>query len=235
MDKNNTRTLDIIRGTPLILPGNQRALELVRIGHSLADWDFKPAGCFRIQNTYKISEPSAIELCYWGCPGVYGWAFLKPALGACIPQGRFVTWWRAAKGIDQPLDNFFRAQALPTNGLSANCYYWHLNLAWASLTRRTNGIDTDLGGGAINPPFTPETWAHYRYTWYEYLDTGLNRVLRCIFEKEVAGTWTVMVTIDDPTNAWADSAVNRVGFSAASWNYAPLGIYDDTEIWKKAV
>lgn len=207
--------------------------KLKPIKHSLADWDFNPAGLLSITEEQYVSSPSSLTTGTAGTSGWRDWAFLKTALGACIPDGKFLEYWRYSHTSYDEHMVYFRTQALPIDSMPADCYYFRTTSSEWKLLRRVDDHDTELDGGTYPTEIPAHTWVHFRITFYQYLNAPLNNVLRIICEIDKGEGWETLTEVDDTNNQWAESEVNRIGFAIQSYRDTERCYIDNTEIWRR--
>ncbi|MBA7659313.1 hypothetical protein ES703_67290 [subsurface metagenome] len=204
-----------------------------KIHHSLADWTFDPDGNFYIDNSQYVSPPTSLACPHTGGGSVGAWFFLKPALGANIPEGILATYERYLYTTPREVKFFFRSQALPINSRPANTYLFSLLRTTCSLQQWVDNVGINLKIEDLSYTRTSNTWFHHRLTFYTWLNVSLRTVLTVIFETEIGGSWVQQLTHDIIDPLWQGSPTNRVGFAV----HGSLLIFrhwvDDTEVWRK--
>jgi len=206
--------------------------KLVKIKHSLIDWDYKTPTYLAISDLYKVSLPTS--LCSGGAGGVghQEWIFLKSTLAPCIKEGRIVTYVRRPSVGFNGGFFFFRVQALPTNANPANCYrVWNYGTEYF-IQQIVAGVVTTLKTGAISPTLPYGSWYKERVTWWESIAANLGKFLRILYEKDIGAGWQEIATYDHTANLWSASAVNRVGLYLMPGSLPNCLFNDDTEVWK---
>lgn len=198
--------------------------------HSLSDWDYVPGAHLELYPLIYVSPPTSLRTVPQLPNPDWEHIFLGTALGACIPNGRIVTWWRYSMVY---VDVFFhfRTQDIPTNGYPHNGYCIQLNNHGSLAHRIVNDVSTQLWSVPISPTLPANSWHRIRVTWYQWVNEYFEIQFRIMHDLEVAGEWVNLKTFDDPVNAFADSAVNRCGFVFYSWYRDYWHHLDDTEIW----
>ena len=206
------------------------------IKHSLADWDFKPAGGLNISETTFVSPPSSLRQGGPELPMDWTWAFVKSAVIPCVAEGMFATWRILSSwfGMLNSQQIMVRTQAVPTNVYPANAYGFEIRHNYLYIKRWVAGGYAVLAEGVPPNPQNLDEWNHVAVQWYTYLDANLTTILRLRILFEVAGAWVEQLFVDDPSNRWAGSAINRVGFVLYTNVNPPYGYIDDTQVWKRA-
>lgn len=206
---------------------------LVKVHHSLTDWDYRPNTGIGIANDQYVSAPSSLKLQKVDAPQLTAWVFLKPALAQNLEVGRFVTYHRTSHTAWRTVICWFWAQALPPVSAPDNCYRLHFNGTLIDLGKMQSGVNTTLKSVSRNYEWNANKWYHYRVTWFTYLNADLVPNLRVIAEIEQSGVWTEKLSYDIPNPLWLDSETKLVGFNYNGTDTAPAWI-DDTEVWGPA-
>jgi len=200
--------------------------------HSLEDWDYVDGAHLELSPVAYVSPPTSLRTVPTAPNPDWEHIFLGEALGACIPAGRIITWWRYSQVYVDILFHF-RTQDIPVNGYPDNGYFIQFNRLGSFGFRRVAAVDTQLWSEVHGYTLGPNIWHHVRVTWYPWVDEYFVTQFRIMLDLEVAGEWVNIKTFDDPENAFADSAVNRCGFVFYSWDPGYWHHLDDTEIWRK--
>lgn len=209
-------------------------MDIMKNHFSLSDWQFDPDTSFRLSSYQYVSPPTALQTGGAGVPQKTSYCLLGIPLAPNVRQGKLLSsFWSWGNGIAL-LDNVFRVQAPPTNRQPANCYLLHQQQDLMTLFKYIDSVSHTLSTAIYPHPVANGEWRRYRITWEEYgIDAGATG-LRITLEHLIDDTWEEVDEYQDPDNNWADSDVNRVGFTALCRNLYYAALIDDTEIWQKA-
>lgn len=181
-----------------------------------SDWDFSGAG-WTIETAQYVSSPSSI----YSAAGLY--LLCRKSTCQVLPEGQFVTWLRRATTA-AGLYAFFRNQTALGSAGYQNTYavIRSLGAGNAILRRFNSGTPTDVGIFGSLGALSINTWYKFRVTWWRNWGK-----LRVRLERWTGSAWQQEGSdVEDATNQWDTSSVNRVGFSMQGSDY-----WDDTEIY----
>ena len=199
--------------------------------YSLADWEFEEGHGYFISAVQSVSPPSSIAAPE-NIPR-YPYCYLKETLAKCVPQGKFITWFRFSP-YSGYLYIFFRQQTPLVHSGNQNGYRLEIDRTGA-FTRLLRFID---GGGLMvgsytHDPIPGDIWLHIKVKFWEYIPPSLVPTLRIELFFEEAGEWVSKGYLEDGDNPFADSDINRIGWAMNSYHNTYIDYLDDTEIWKK--
>jgi len=182
-----------------------------------SDWDFQGT-TWAITTAQYVSAPSSLT-------ATGGLSILsRRADCQVLPQGQIVTQFRGHS--TDYLHLFCRNQAALGLANYENCYQLMRISTGASAScvvrrRESGSVVWEVSLGTLDA-LSIDTWYKFRFTWWN--DWGK---VRFRLERWVTDAWVQEgVDVEDPTNKWATSSINRVGLyptSSQIW-------YDDTEI-----
>jgi len=201
---------------------------------SLADWEFEPDHQYYISTVQYVSPPSSLATPAVDVARRMFYCYLSDELAHCVPDGRIITYIRFGYLV-RSYDFYFRQQ--PPLAYQGNQNGYRLQLQPANDRWRIYRWQDGAGGiiyTGATPEFLAETWYRFKVDFYQYLTEDLELTFRIEFFLEQAGEWVSLGYYDDGTNLFADSDVNRVGFSLDGYNLLTIDYADDTEIWEKA-
>lgn len=207
---------------------------LIPVHHSLSDWEFETGHTYFISTDHFVGGPSSICAPFAGPWYQYAYCYLKEALGKNIPEGMFVTYYMN-ENVNTYWDIYFRQQIPLVHFGDQNGYrlrMYHPTREWR-LYRYIAGGSATLKTGDLNA-INVDTFYLYRVRWYTYLNPQLQLVLRIELQQYLAAEWQSLGYYDDPTNQFADSDDNRVGFAVRAETDGRRQYLDNTEIWEKA-
>ncbi|GAJ11247.1 unnamed protein product, partial [marine sediment metagenome] len=189
MEQNNRRTLDIVRKPTLLVPNHPGAVDFIKKRHfSLADWDYRPNNGFQLDEFRKVSPPTSLRDLNSPNWDLFqaDWVLLKTALGQCIPEGRILHYFQGEPG-NVDFRFLFRVQDVPETEYPQNCYYMRYAITRTRIIRRVNSVDTELVFTTEPPGQNPDTWHHWRLTFFTYITALFTPTFRIILEYEQAG------------------------------------------------
>ena len=217
--------------------------EMVPVGHSLSDWDYPP-GSIILSDLRWTSSPTSMRA-FTDRVGGFTWVFLKPALGACIPEGKLTTeWYPLQTGLAYPR-LVFRAQAWPPYewpwySWPANCYEVELSplpdrSVLVTINRIVDKVRTIIHTWEGESDWITHSWYEVGVIWYNYTDEAGVPWMRIMVMRKLFGAWYEMTHFDEPNPLWSASPVNLVGLELWGWDFLD-GLYphvDDTRIYRR--
>jgi len=202
-----------------------------KLHFSLADWEFQADHHFYISEVEKVSDPSS--LAHKGEPSetALAYCYLGDTLGHNIPNGSFITYWRNIWTTTFH-EFYFRQQTPLAYRGDQNGYYLVFDGRENScqVRRYIDGVGTVIGN-IPNAGFAYDTWMRFKVDFYEYITADLTKTFRIELFFWTAGAWQSQGYVEDGDNAFATSAVNRIGFSDSGTSPINANYHDDTEIW----
>lgn len=226
--------MDITTNHPKLGKLNNRAMDkLIPIHHSLVDWDFQSPHNYYIGVLFKVSPPTALA-----CPNVHNvpvdrYVYLKEAISGILTDGRFTTYTLSRPGIGSALYwwCFFR-QPMPltqygTGGYALSFQYNQYRLYKAAVLIQTQGIVPNLAY---------DIWYRWRISFWTYIDSLLNQLLRVTVELDRGTGFEELGFWDDTSPINQSPPNNRIGFSLYG-RYQQTGQgtcwIDDTEVFAR--
>lgn len=209
-------------------------VKLIKPHHSLKDWNLQSGHTWNLTPSTFVSPPCSLRSGGKGSPSQYNTAYLKQPISGNLKHARFFTWKRCDAGAYDRIDFHFRAQDFYPGIEPANGYRSTLMPGNVTLYEYRDGNAT-RGFSSPNFPTSPlNTWVHFRWTWWSYLNEFFKPVMAFVFEREESGKWVQrwQMILDYPL--FEESEVNRIGFTLHGKSTPPNLYLDDTEIWKPA-
>ena len=203
------------------------------IHHSLDDWDYRVGARLELATDKYISFPSALRTQSIEEGYQDECIYLGDALGHNIPEGRIITWHRSEAQYLYNLWFFFRCQDTPYTEPPQNGYFVYIEKDNVHLFCYEDGIEKLHELQPVTPDLVRGEWYRFRITWFQYIEANLHKYLRTIVEIREDSEWKQLFLWNDEANKWAESDINRLGFSLRAEEHPHYRWIDDTEVWRK--
>ena len=182
-----------------------------------SDWDFENSN-WTIDSGQYVSSPSSLKNT--------GNCNILSRRSNCqnLPQGRVIFWWRAT-GTALWLSIHMRNQAALGTADRQNCYTLVRTLSGSQAQVNRYEAGTSVWYQSFGTPaaLLADTWYKFRVTWWNNWGK-----IRFRLERWNGSAWVQEGSdIEDSTNKWNTSSVNRVGLQLINLTE----YHDDTELW----